>query len=134
MSELEMACRFSLKSVVMAKMGLLGVENLVLLGVAAGISKVAFFPCMIYLLVPYFITALGNLFLVRKIPGREVVYGCAALAAVVSFGQLLLVSTWRWLYEPQWIGIWVVMGILCFGMVGRELYQTMNKTEELAWN
>ena len=134
MDELEMAARFSLKSIVMAKLGILGVENLVILMLAAVFIRGQFLPSTLYLLTPYLVTALGNLMLVRRIRGVEATYACTALAALVSLAQIYGTFTYQWLYETRYVGIWGIAVVILFCMVIRETFQTIHITEDLAWN
>lgn len=61
MSELEMAARFSLKSVVLARMEILGIVHLLvllfLIPVCARLHGASVFQTGLYLLVPYLLTA-----------------------------------------------------------------------------
>ena len=61
MSELEMAARFSLKSVVLARMEILGIVHLLvllfLIPVCARLHGTSVFQTGLYLLVPYLLTA-----------------------------------------------------------------------------
>lgn len=89
MAELEMATRFSLRSVVLARLGILGTENLILLGLLLPVwssrpegSVVQTGVCV---LLPYLMTAFSGLWVVRRIRGCEAVYICAGIAACIGF-------------------------------------------------
>lgn len=92
MAELEMATRFSLRSVVLARLGILGVENLFILGLlSVGIWRQGGVPtwgvCMLF---PYLLTTFAGLTVVRRLRGREAVYICAGIAACISFSVMAL--------------------------------------------
>lgn len=99
MAELEMATRFSLRSVVMARLGILGVENLFVLGLLLvgvwwqekstlhGAGALTWGVCM---LLPYLLTTFAGLTVVRRLRGREAVYICAGIAACISFSVMAL--------------------------------------------
>lgn len=99
MAELEMATRFSLRSVVLARLGILGVENLFILGLLSvgiwrqggstlyGAGVPTWGVCM---LLPYLLTTFAGLAVVRRLRGREAVYICAGIAACISFSVMAL--------------------------------------------
>lgn len=109
MEELEMSARFSLKSIILVRMGIVGLENFLLaLAVALFVGE-NFFQSIAYLLVPYLITTYGSFLLVRRRRNGEEIYLCAGLAAAVS--GMMLVSTWecRWVYQERYIVVWLLV-------------------------
>lgn len=88
MEELELSARFSLKTLLMARMTLLGLGNLILLGVllplVAGRSQLPLVQTGCILLCPYCLTSLICLMLSCRFRGNEVVFLCAMAAAAVS--------------------------------------------------
>lgn len=145
MAELEMASRFSLKSVIMARMAILGLCHFCLLAlliplgalhVTEGISgKLAVMAQSgIYILVPYLLTTVCGLWIVRKIHSREAIYGCTAVAVLVSAADIALRSTASALYQRAYFHRWVMaLGILVL-LTALEYYKTIRQTEELSWN
>lgn len=99
MAELEMATCFSLRSVVLTRLGLLGVENLFILvllsvgiwrqekGALHGAGVLTWGACM---LLPYLLTTFAGLAVVRRLRGREAVYICAGIAVCISFSVTAL--------------------------------------------
>ncbi len=92
MAELEMATRFSLRSVALARLGILGLENLGMLilfvfmgrggdGAGQGGSMV---QAGLGILLPYLLTSFLGLRIVRSFRGREAVYYCFGMAACIS--------------------------------------------------
>lgn len=135
MAELEMASRFSLKSVVLARMGILGVFHLILLcllvplGHMHGVSTVL--QTGVYLLVPYLLTNAGGLWLVRKIRSRETSYVCMGYAIIISAFPIVSKYTITLLYQPEVFGWWLVLlAILCVA-TAVEYRKTVVRTEEL---
>ncbi|MDE5824298.1 MAG: hypothetical protein K2H91_06400, partial [Lachnospiraceae bacterium] len=94
MAELEMATRFSLRSVLLARLGILGMENLVILGLLlpVGIWRqgLGVFQAGVYILFPYLMMTFAGLSVVRRIRGREAVYICIGVAVCISFFVLVL--------------------------------------------
>lgn len=73
MEELELSTRFSLKSIVMARMFLLGIGNLaVLIFIGMLLGNKADLH-MLYILTPYFLSAGGGLYIVRNVRGNEMI-------------------------------------------------------------
>lgn len=134
MAELEMATRFSLRSIVIARLGILGAENLVLLCllIPLGIWKDLLNPIMlgIFILTPYLLTAFIGLNIVRKFRGREAIFFCAATAALVSITVSLFGHMFPQSYQGGYLVWWIAVAmLLCVGIV-RQTCQLINKTEE----
>ena len=138
MSELEMAARFSLKSVALARIGILGISHLLLLlfliPACAWFHTSSLFQTGLYLLVPYLLTDTATLWLCRRIRGREVIYAGAGVAVMVGFLPLLARYTGGWLQQDGMFRGWAVSTVLlCFTAVS-EWKKSIGRTEELAWN
>lgn len=138
MAELEISSAFSLKSVVLARIGILGLSNLVLLSLialleyAVGVS--AILQTGVYLLVPYLLTAGGGLWLFRKINGREALYASGGLAVMIGIFPLLSRYMMSFLYQPEVFGWWLAaLVLLCF-LTGCEYQKTVKRTEEFTWS
>ena len=88
MEELETASRFSRKSVLLARLCLIGTFHAVLLLaltlLLGGSQGLSLGRAGAYLLAPYLLAAWGSLWLSRRLRGREVLYGATALAALAS--------------------------------------------------
>lgn len=89
MDELEMSSRFSLKMVVLARMGILGVLHLLLvcflLPLAYINSIFSVLQAGVYMLTPYLMTDAVSLWLIRKVRGRDGLYSCLGVAVCISF-------------------------------------------------
>lgn len=138
MAELELSARFSLKSIVLARLGILGAANLclawLLIFLANGNSRATVLQAAVYILCPYLLTAFCGLWVTRKVRGKEAVYLCIGIAAFVSAGNYTAFHAFFTLYEErQFIG-WVAALALLAAGTAKEFYQTIRQTEELAWN
>ncbi len=132
MEELEMSARFSLKSIIMARMAALGLGNLAALTGAALVlgSRAQINP--VHLLTPYFLTAGGGLYIVRNVRGKESSLLCFGLAAFVCVTIVCL--SWRFndIYLPQSVWIWACVCAAGIMLTVGESLRTIRMTEELA--
>jgi len=138
MTELEMATRFSLRSVVLARMGVVGICHLVLLGLLMLLDyrdgAVSVFQTGVYLLVPYLLTDVGSLWLVRKMRNREALYASLGFAGFVSVMPIVSQYTKEFLYRAQNFGWWVLaLIVLCIVMVS-EWRKRIGNMEEMEWS
>lgn len=126
MTELELATRFSLKSVVLARMGLLGGFHLVLLclllPLLVGYGQIGILRTGAYLLVPYLLTTFLSLVWSRKVRGRETLYLCLGTALLVSSLQLVGRGMPGW-YGEKFFGWWVLVLVLLAAGNAWEYYQ-----------
>lgn len=138
MYELEMSARFSLKSVILARMGVLGALDVFVLCCLIPLCSIgnpfSLFQTGIYLFVPYLLTLNINLWITRRFHGKEAVYGCMGAAVMISGanGGLHLIADF--VYQFSYIKWWAVLFVFLIGRMIYELYCTMKQTEELAWN
>lgn len=112
MAELEQSARFSLKSIVMARMVMLGLGNLaVLLGAVLLLGNRGQMTG-IYAYTPFFLTAAGSLCIVRKVRGNEGTFLCFGLATLVSGSSLYIPWQFAVLLSPEYFWAWVLVCIL----------------------
>lgn len=134
MAELEMTSRFSLRTVLFARMSMLGAAQLLGLIPAAIVLGTQLFTYGVYILVPYLLTAVLGLAVVRHLPGRENMYVCGCISGgVCALGPILR------LYVPELYGAeravwWLLAAVLLVALLMKEYGRTMNHLEELAWN
>ena len=131
MEELELSVRFSLKSVVLARMVVLGLGNLAVLAGAMLLLRSHMHISIACVMAPYFLTAGGSLYIVRNLRGTEGVLPCLLLASLVCVLELYLPWQLGGIFSPEYAWAW---GCAC--MVGiiitvREGYQTIRMTEGL---
>lgn len=138
MEELEMSARFSLKSLLMARMTLLGLGNLVLLAVLLPMVvvwselPVAVTGCV--LLCPYCLTSVVCLMLSRRFRGSEVVFVCAGVAATVSWGCYWWQRAPLILLERTSVAGWSGITLVLLALMLWECRRYVCDGEELVWN
>ena len=138
MEELETASRFSLRSVMLARMGILGFFHMILLCLFILLcrrgSTYTFLQTGVYLTVPYLLTTTLGLTAVRRIHGRESMYVCMGIAVLVSAFHMILTGSVRLLYHEKYFSWWVMAFIALFVLMIAECHKIMNRMEEPVWN
>ena len=138
MDELELAARFSTRAVTAARMGILGMENLVLMVLLSPILSywggLTVIETGFSILCPYCLTAFCDLFIIRRWHGRENLYACACAAALVSVSclvlQLLPALTEVLLDAP----VCLCLTLFLVAIMLREGAAYLSHVEELTWN
>ena len=134
MEELEQSAQFSLKSVILVRMGIMGTENMFLLIIIAAIAGGQIWKTGLYILVPYLMTSYGSFYLIRRIQGREGTYACAGLAVFVCVLMTSGVYFYQWIFEIKYIGLWGATAVFFFGMTIKEGRNIIYKMEDILWN
>ncbi|MCM1179932.1 MAG: hypothetical protein NC347_06730 [Clostridium sp.] len=134
MSELEMSARVSLKTVVLARMVIVGIANVVLAVILALLAGGDFCKTVLYLFTPYLLTAYGSLILVRTISGKDGIYACAGLGALVSTMMEYSILQYNWIYQSRYTGIWFAAVCFIMYLMVQEGKRNIQKMEELVWN
>lgn len=138
MDEFEMSTRFSLKSVVLARLSILGTANFALLCFLLFVNQInktlPVSKAAVYMLCPYLLTTFLGLWVSRLVRGKEFDFLCMGISAVLCCGNLMLPQLLPILYESSFFLWWV--GLLFFFCIGvmREGHQMIIQTEELSWN
>lgn len=138
MAELEMATRFSLRSVVLARLGILGIENLVLLALLLplGLWNNLLKPIQagIYILVPYLLTTWVGLWVLRKYRNKEAMYFCSGVAACISILSIFFHDNFLQAYQDNFFGWWCAGAALLGIGVVKQYINIIKGTEELIWS
>ncbi len=134
MEELELSARFSLKSIVLARMMMLGLGNFVVLAGVLLMLKGRMQINITYVLAPYFLTAGGGLYLVRSLRSKDSTFACFSLATLVCVLQVYLSWQFKNIFEPANTWLWLGLCIIGIIITAREGYRTIRMTEDLAWN
>lgn len=138
MGELEYTTRFSLKNLLLARMGALAVlHGVVLIGTiplcVAG-SSLSIFLGGLYILIPYFLTVYIGLFLLRRFRGKEIFYAGISIAIFISFFMSISRYAIPFLYSEEMGKWWLAALLLVMLAIAREGAFFFRQTEELAWN
>ena len=109
MSELEMSTRFSLKSIIMVRMSILGIFHMLILFFLALLSFGTNTHTIVYLLVPYLLTANLGSIICRRIHGNESFYLCSATAILVSMLGLMSHTKFIFIFTTNFFLHWCVV-------------------------
>ena len=138
MSEFEMSTRFSLKSVVLARMSILGLINFAAIVILTPLCRIgndfSLLQTGMYLLVPYLLTVNFSLWIARRVNGKETVYGCMCAAVIVSGINTGLHFVTDLVYQEIYIGWWIILSVFLLIELAHELHCTIKQTEEYTWN
>lgn len=137
MAELEMVSCFSLKSVVLARLTILGAAHtLLLIGVTPLNSIREGFTLLqagVYLLVPYLLTTVISLEITRRIHGKEAVYTCMCVAVIVSVMNGLGKYVCAFLYGEIYLNWWVAVLVVLVVYTASAICKMIHQTEEMTW-
>lgn len=138
MNELEMSARFSLKSVVLARMSVLGlVDGFIFccfVPLCCISNHTSFLQTGICLFVPYLLTVNISLWITHHFRSKEVIYACMCVAVLVSIVSVWLHFMTDFIYQLSYIKWWLILFYILVGTMIYEIYCTIKQTEELAWN
>lgn len=138
MEELELACRMSRRSVILARMVALGLFHLVLFGLLTPLlavwSTVEAVQAGVYLLTPYLLTSALGMELTRRIRGREGLLACGAVTAAISVSGPIAVNIRPALYQPENLIWWEAALAASMIAAGVEFMLNVKNMGELQWN
>ncbi len=138
MDEFEMSTRFSLKSIVLARMSVLGLLDFLILCCAIPLcyssSNISILQTALYLFVPYLLTVNINLWITRHFRSKEVIYAYLSITVLVSVSNAGLHLMADFVYQLPFVKWWLILSALLAGAMIYEIYITIKQTEELSWN
>lgn len=136
MSELEMACRFSLSFIRMARMVILGAMSFLIIFLELFITVGSLYSnvleIVMYMLIPYFVCICGGLSITRKCHGKKGAYGVVATNLMSAFLPTLIRDIQKTEVVPGFVYA-VVLAILTAAIIS-EGKKYINERNELSWN
>lgn len=134
MTELEMTARFSLRTILLARVVMLGAVQLIGLVLVVPLLGISLLQNAVYLLVPYLLTAMLSLVAVRCLQGKEGMYACGGISAFICVLCPLSRYGVPVLYASESFVFWLLAAALLMVGLIREYRKTMVHLEEFAWN
>ena len=138
MEELELACRMSRQSAILARMVAIGLFHLFLFTLLAPLlaayRTVEAVQAGVYLLTPYFLTAALGLELSRRFRGRDGLLACSAVATAVSILGPLAETVRPALYQAENLVLWGTVLAAVIMAAAAEFTLHIKRIGELQWN
>ena len=138
MAELEMSTRFSRKSILLARLGILGLADLLLFFLLLPLAYMngdrSLLETGIYMLCPYLLTVFLGLWASRRVHGRECAWVCGAVALGVSLGNTLMYQSIQGFYAPTGFRWWAAAFVLLSLGAARQCAETVKQKGETLWN
>ncbi|MBR4026014.1 MAG: hypothetical protein IKJ01_00465 [Lachnospiraceae bacterium] len=134
MGELEATARFSLKSIILMRMLMIGFVNigfLLLLAIQLGNGMWA---NTMFLMVPYLLSASMSLAISRHTKNRIGNYTEIVVSIFIIGVTTYINRIYSFLYEQRFVPIWTILCILLLGITIREVYRTIQRTGEFVWS
>ena len=138
MAELEQTSRFSLKSVMYAKLVIVGISHIMLLSfIIPFIGNGGLTPYVqigIYILVPYLLASTLGLTAVRRNRGKETSYYCFGISCMVSCLQIIVREIIPQIYDGKWFPCWIAVFLYLLMRLCAEYKKMIYTTEDMLWN
>lgn len=112
MNELEMSSRFTLKSIIMSRVIIIGAVNMSLVLFTELLSGDLLWRNIIYMLVPYLSSATGGFIILRKFTSKEGVYLSSGFGIIISLLDIRSTEAYTFIYDEKYTGIWVIAAIM----------------------
>jgi hypothetical protein len=138
MEELEMSCKHNYLEVSLARMGILGAADfIVLISILLLFMEktdLGFFRLGLYLITPFLLNCYGSLYIVNRLKNKETMYICGCITAFVSVLNALLSMQISELYTEKYWLVWAVSFVILAVLSGRKAAILIKNMEELQWN
>ena len=134
MEELELACRMSRQSAILARMVAIGLFHLFLFTLLVAYRAVEVVQAGVYLLTPYFLTVALGLELSRRFRGRDGLVACSAVAVTVSALGPLAETVRPALYQAENLVLWGTVLAAVIMAAAAEFTLHIKRIGELQWN
>ena len=134
MEELELACRMSRQSAMLARMVAIGLFHLFLFTLLVAYRAGEVVQAGVYLLTPYFLTVALGLELSRRFRGRDGLVACSAVAVTVSALGPLAETVRPALYQAENLVLWGTVLVAVIMAAAAEFTLQIKRLGELQWN
>ena len=126
MNELEMSSKFTLKSIIMSRVVIIGAVNMSLILFAEFLSGDLLWRNIIYMLVPYLSSATGGFIILRKFTSKEGVYLSCGFGTIIGLLDMGSINSYIFIYDAKYTGIWVIVTIMLSAAAIYESYKMAN--------
>ena len=134
MAEFEMASRFSIKSIMLARFGTIGFMHMVLLCILIPVighsAFLSYIQIGIYLLVPYLAASVLELAAVRRFRGKEAISVCMSISVMISIMNTVVKELLTHLFGSKQFVIWLILAVYLTGKTVVEYRKMICHAEE----
>lgn len=134
MAELEMASRFSIKTIMLARFGTIGFMHMILFCILIPVVRhsalISFIHVGIYLLVPYLAASVLEFAAVRHFRGKEAISVCMVISVMVSVINTILKELLLILFGSKQFVIWLILAVYLTGRTVVEYRKMIYQAEE----
>lgn len=134
MAELEMASRFSIRSIMLARFATIGLVHMIslciLIPVVGHSALISLLQAGIYLLVPYLTASVLEYAAIRRLRGKEGLSACMAVSVMVSVLNTMLKGLLTYLFGARQFVIWLILAVYLTGKAIREYRIMIYQTQE----
>lgn len=138
MAELEMSCRYSLADIAVARSFIMGLSQLISIGIFAAVfhktSGISILNTGVYLLTPYLLSLILSMGVLRRAGAREKLYLSVASCCFVSAACLWIKYNCPFVYEVGYISIWNIAFAVLVILTVYEFIILKKKLEDNEWN
>jgi len=138
MAELEISCKFSFSSVVLARLGILGCANVIAFTIIIMSFRVAGSVDALrlgaYLLVPFLLACSLSLFVFNRMQSRESVYICGGVSCGVSIANAFISNFYRNVFSSEYMVSWIIAFMVLLICTAGEIIKLVRGAEELKWH
>lgn len=134
MAEFELSTRFNLKTIVLAKLIILGTADLILMCLSSLFTDTGFSASLFYIFCPYLLTTAAGLLICRKMQGSSALYLSGAMSFLIAGMEIIFrEDIFKFFLNSGAEERLLIFSLLMAALV-REGYKRIKESEELKWS
>lgn len=136
-AEIELACKYNLQKITLMRLSILGTSSFIMLlffVLIAGQSNFGVFRNLIYIGVPYLLSAYISLVVVLRFHSKETIYVCTAVCSMISVFILMASNLYQFIYSVDFIALWTGAFVMLIALTIFSFIRFVKSQEELQWN
>lgn len=132
--EIELSMKFSFKQLMLVRISITGISDVFFLTLILFISKLQLSmtinALILYLFVPFLITAFGCLWSINHFSDEKCNYCCIVLGLFISIILWIAIKQFPQIYETSALGIWVIIFLIALTGVILELCKMLKHCDQ----
>lgn len=129
--EIEKSCFYNLEQIFLARIIIIGVFNILILGLLVFtlkiIDPIRYLEMMVYLLIPYLISGNLNLLILKHIRGKEGRFISITISLFVGLLSFFLKTDYPQIYSSEYSVQWMSLLISVLLLLGIQIYHLIHK-------